>query len=135
MRTGCFVRLKELAPDEYPVAISRGVPKWYDGRRELASAPTWKMLKMVNEEYEECMTRQLELLDPLEMAESLGEHAVLLCWEVPFKLCHRRRIAEWLEQATGLVIPEVGFSREETMSYADMHLKIKPTPYRTLPML
>ena len=120
MRTTCFARLKQIDPAEVAVAIAVGIPKWYTGRRELALAPTRAMLKMRHEEYAACMERQLAALDPVALAESLGENAVLLCWEAPFKLCHRRRIAEWLEEATGLVIPEVGFSRQETIAYAAM---------------
>ncbi|HET6494568.1 MAG TPA: hypothetical protein VFH61_04280 [Thermoleophilia bacterium] len=134
MRTGYFAALKKLEPHEEPVAIAVGVPRWYKGRRLLALAPTRAMLKMNHEQYAAEMDAMLAKLDPLEIAEELGPNAVLLCWERPFELCHRRRIAEWLEAATGQEIPEVGFTRQETRAYAEMDPPKPKAPRRRSPM-
>lgn len=38
----------------------------------------------------------LDKLNPEKVYHDLGQDAVILCWEKPGKLCHRRLIAEWL---------------------------------------
>jgi hypothetical protein len=88
------------------------------------------MLKMPDEEFEPLMRAILAALDPHEVAERLGPHAVLLCWEKPFQLCHRRMVAEWLEEALGLEIPELGYSRAATPAYATM----RPKPRAARPL-
>jgi hypothetical protein len=50
----------------------------------------------------------------------LGENAVLLCWEKPWDACHRCLVAEWLEAALGLEIPEHGFDRIAYSAYDEM---------------
>ena len=42
--------------------------------------------------------KQLDSLDAKQVAEELGPDAILLCWESFNVLCHRRLVAEWLEQ-------------------------------------
>jgi hypothetical protein len=103
------------------VAIARGVPRWYTGRRYMALAPTWDMIKNMNPlEYNEAFDKMLSRLDAAKVYEDLGDGAILLCWEKPGDYCHRRRVAEWLEEELGVVIPEFGFSREDTVSYEKM---------------
>jgi len=120
MQTSCFSRLKLITPPAYPVAISVGLPPWYRGDARPELAPTRAMLKLSHEEYEPRMRAILAKLDPAQIYRLLGAEAVLLCWEKPFLLCHRRMVAEWLEDALGLVIPELGYSREATPAYALM---------------
>jgi len=120
MQTSCFSRLKLITPPARPVAICVGLPRWYKGDARQEMAPTRAMLKMPHEEYEPLMRAILAALDPAQVYGWLGPDAVLLCWEKPFALCHRRMVAEWLEDALGLVIPELGYSREATPAYAMM---------------
>jgi hypothetical protein len=107
--------------DPMAVAISRGLPRWYKftGRRVLELAPTTAMLKMSLADYNREYDRILAGLDPKRIAETLGEGAIMLCFEPPGVLCHRRRVAEWLEDALGIVVPEFGMRREEVLPYAD----------------
>lgn len=48
----------------------------------------------------------LDKLDPFEVAVTLGEGAVLLCWEGSAKFCHRHEIANWLN-SNGIVCEEL----------------------------
>ncbi|MCL6442574.1 MAG: DUF488 domain-containing protein, partial [Alicyclobacillus sp.] len=49
--------------------------------------------------------------------EELGENAVLLCYEKHNDWCHRRMVADWFEKELGVVVPELGFDRSETLPY------------------
>lgn len=121
MFTSCFARLKKLPAGLRPVAISIGIPGWYRRDRELRLAPTRAMLKMSNDQYDPRYDRQLRSLNPRELYESLGENAVLLCWEAPGIDCHRRNVAEWFEFHLGVVVPELGFGRAETRHQSTAH--------------
>ena len=90
------------------VAISRGIPKWYEGRRYLPLAPPWDLLKVKDAQlyYQLYHEQVLSRLDPHQVYADLGPEAILLCWESPGKFCHRRIVAEWLETALGIKIEE-----------------------------
>jgi hypothetical protein len=110
--TSCFSRLKLLPAGLVPVAISRGVPCWYRGRRELRLAPDRSMLKAPADEFDRYYDALLAQLDPREVFAALGPGAVLLCWEKPGKPCHRRSVAEWLFAHLGVVVLEWGVPSE-----------------------
>lgn len=93
------------------VAISLDVPRGFQCERYPLLAPTRAMISLSHEcrtdEYTEQYTSQvLSHLDAQKVYEEL-DGAVLLCWETAGKFCHRRLVAEWLEQATGEVVPEL----------------------------
>jgi len=48
----------------------------------------------------------LDRLDPRLIYDSL-EESILLCWEPPGVFCHRRIVAEWLEQHLAIKVPEL----------------------------
>jgi hypothetical protein len=107
-----FGGLARIPRDLTPVSIARGAPKWFTGRVYLPLAPTWAMLKMTRPDYDRAYDALLAGLDPDQVAKDLGDGAVLLCWERPnIEACHRRRVAEFLEDALRLVVPEWGFPR------------------------
>jgi hypothetical protein len=118
--TSNFASLRRLPKDYLPVSISRGRPKWYHGRGLDCLAPTWQMLRMSKVEYDRHYMQLLGGLDPQAVVDRLADNSVLLCWEQPGISCHRRLVAEWLEQGTKLVIPEWGYHRDATMKYEDM---------------
>lgn len=91
------------------VGISQGVPKWFQGDVFKALAPTWEMVRLQDmEKYTRLYEREiLARLNPLKLAESL-DNTILLCWEKPGEFCHRRLVAEWLETAAGIAVPEFG---------------------------
>ena len=118
------------------MAISQGVPRFYRVKRYLPLAPPRWLLKakdpeLFNREYR----NQLELLDAKQVAEELGPNAILLCWESFNVRCHRRLVAEWLEEKLGIVVPELGHERAESISFSAQPSKWdgKPTPAQ-LPM-
>ncbi len=100
--TSCF-RLAGREPNA--VAISRGIPRGWRGRRRLDLAPTWAMLKMTPEDYRREYDLILARLDPALVADDL-DGAILLCWEQPGVRCHRRYVAAWLRDALGADVPE-----------------------------
>ncbi|HEC91770.1 MAG TPA: hypothetical protein ENI51_02060 [Candidatus Atribacteria bacterium] len=91
------------------VAISRTVPKWYKGRRYLKLAPPWWLIKIKNpQKFIEFYYRYvLNRLDPNTVYAELGQDAILLCWEEPGEFCHRRIVAQWLEEKLNIKIPEL----------------------------
>jgi hypothetical protein len=68
------------------------------------------MFDLTAAEFDRTFAAILAQLNPQEIADALGANAVLLCWERPNARCHRRMVAEWLERALGVEIPEIGFS-------------------------
>jgi len=91
------------------VAISQGVPPFYQGARYEPLAPPWWLISIKDpveyrQKYEEAV---LAKLDPAKVFKDLGEGSILLCWEKEPDGCHRRIVAEWLENALGVDIPEL----------------------------
>jgi hypothetical protein len=86
------------------------------------------MLTMDRGEYDRYFEDMLLQLNPAELFESLGESAVLLCWESPNVWCHRRRVAEWFESSLGVIVGEYGFAHDSLLPYRD--LPEKPTRRR-----
>lgn len=120
MYTSHFGNLKNIPAELQPVGIARGTPRGFRGRSLKTLAPTWAMLKLSREEYDDQFDAILEKLDAQEVFDELGENAVLLCWEAAGFWCHRRRVAEWLETALGISIPELGFARDECAPYREL---------------
>jgi hypothetical protein len=118
--TSFFGNLANIPADLRPVGIARGTPRWYKGASDKRLAPTWAMLKMSRPDYDAAMVAILDRLDPRELYESLGANAVLLCWEKPNLWCHRRLVAERLEQALGIEVPELGLPRCEVLPYHEL---------------
>jgi hypothetical protein len=94
------------------VSIARS-SRWFKRRRYPQLAPsrdlfTKYLAGMVDEtEYAiEYRRVVLDKLDPVKVVEELCSDAVLLCWEAPGKLWHRRLVAAWLEEALGIEVPE-----------------------------
>ena len=80
-----------------PVAVSRGKPKNFNGRYIDSLAPSWAMLKMDSDEYDELYQRILDRNDADDIVRWLGNKDVALCcWEKNPNDCHRSKIAKWL---------------------------------------
>jgi hypothetical protein len=106
------------------VAISRGVPRSYKGRRYMALAPSRQLLNAKNSElFDREFRKQLDSLDAKRVAEELGTSAILLCWESFNVRCHRRLVAEWLEEKLGIVVPELGHGRAESVPFSEQRSK------------
>ena len=101
--------------DPKAVSISLYPPRGWSGRRYKALAPTKQMLKMGEAEYRAAYQTILDRLDPRKVYQELGEDAILLCFEKPGEFCHRRLVAEWLEKALGVEIPEWEEKKEASL--------------------
>jgi hypothetical protein len=75
---------------------------------------------MTKADYDARFAELLAQLDPAEIYQTLGENAVLLCWEKPGDACHRRLVAEWIEQHLGVEVPEYEFARTACPAYDEM---------------
>jgi hypothetical protein len=92
----------------------RGTPVGFRVYPDLAPGPWFKTVDRV--EYERLYALQLANLDPHQVLVDLQELAggaepVLLCWERPpfsaTNFCHRRLVAGWLQEHTGIAVPEL----------------------------
>ena len=136
MFTSCYSRLKQIPADLEPVAVSKGVPVWFQGRREPRLAPTSAMHSMSLPDmvatYRAYLTEIERAGHAQGLAESLGPRAVLLCWEPPGFACHRRIAAEWLEKLFKVEVAELGFPRPLLLSFDDLPIH-KYTPVGDYP--
>lgn len=146
MMTSNLHNLNQLAPPMSPVWIARGHPRckggWQarlpagvTGRADMRLAPTWAMLKGHIEDYHRDFAKILAALDPAAVYRELGENAVLLCFCEQGCLCHRRIVAEWLEHALGVMVPELGERRDETHVHTTSHYPFFTPPERKLRMI
>ena len=65
----------------------------------------------------------LKKLDPKQVYDSLGNNAVLLCFEKPTEFCHRFLVAGWLEMNLDVKIDEFGFENDKTVQENKANLK------------
>lgn len=122
--TSYYANLKNLPPSMARVRISIGSPRWMPAgtitHTELRLAPTRDMLKLTAAEYDEKFAAILAKLDPQEIYNSLPDECALLCFEKPNECCHRRWVAEWLEEGLGIEVCEWGFPRHTTLRYKEL---------------
>lgn len=141
MKTSYYAKLKNIDTTKYlPIAISgdEGKLVGFQGRAERKLSPYsfFKSWKARENEIEEMKTeiseaeyltlkeenqneyidkfynKVLKSLNPKEIYNSLGENAVLLCFEKPTDFCHRFLVAGWLEINLGIEIVEFGFEND-----------------------
>ncbi len=112
--TSYFGNLRNL-PKERVIAISRGVPKGFDGPKAIYLAPPWELIKDMDRTHftEEYRKRVLARVDPVKLLKNLDNY-ILLCWEAPGAFCHRRVLADWVKEKTGIEIPEWENPKKET---------------------
>ena len=92
------------------VAISRGIPRGWQGRRCKALAPPRDLIKIMEPERFIPLYRAqvLDKLDPMKVIRDLGgDNFIFLCWEPPGEFCHRRVVAAWMRKQTGVLIEEL----------------------------
>ncbi len=98
------------------IGISLVVPEWYEGARRLDLAPSSDMLFSIKRDKKGYNQRKyvrdyIDLLHernikPQELIDSLEDGSILLCYESPNEFCHRRVLADWIEDHTGFKIEE-----------------------------
>jgi hypothetical protein len=96
-----------LKSDPRLISIALKTPEWFQGRHYPALAPREDMLHLEEADYRREYQKILDCLDPRQVYEDLGPDAVLLCWEPAGAFCHRRLVAEWLEEHLGVQVPEL----------------------------
>jgi uncharacterized protein YeaO (DUF488 family) len=120
--TSCFALIPKLPPDMFKVSISLFTSQWakVDGYFRCLN-PTEQLLKeaksgaiYINEAMEKYRNEILSKQSPIKVYEELIEmlnksnkhHLALLCYEKPGDPCHRRFVAEWLEEGNDISVPE-----------------------------
>lgn len=94
------------------VAISIRPPYWYKGKDYLDLAPTWDIVLGVKDgtvtqgEYIDVYNQILSKLDPQQVANELGDGAIMLCYESPNDFCHRHLVSQWMRDA-GIDVKEL----------------------------
>lgn len=123
MRTSYFSKAKELeeSGEKNLVSIAGKSPEWYSGNKYGKLAPKyewwrqWHDGNLTNDEYTTLYRETvLDQLNPQEVADELGDNAILLCWEAPGKFCHRHIVAEWLNR-NGIKTEEVDFREQQNL--------------------
>ena len=113
--TSYFAREKTLTDAGLvTIGISIWPPKFYRGMHYPKLAPKAYMMKreITDEEYTVMYRRDvLGRLRPEVVVREIeeltrGRDAALLCFEKPGDFCHRRLVAQWLTEETGLVVDE-----------------------------
>lgn len=90
---------------------------------ELISAVKWDTDRITQDEY---AVRYIELLKergntPQQIIESFSDGTIFLCYEDPGEFCHRRVLADWIEEETGMFLPEW---RSDKEIKSDEHNKV-----------
>jgi Protein of unknown function, DUF488 len=98
-----------------PVGITVALPRWFAHGVEVWQTPApFGLLDVTDEgEFRRRYRHRLHRLTPKvlgELRDLVETYApaplVLLCYEPPGAWCHRVLLAEWLQEKTGLLVPE-----------------------------
>ena len=97
------------------VAVSLNSPDFYKGRSFPALFPTWDLImqhkngKSTDEQYTEQYKQLLSDRDvtPESIYNELPDGAVLLCYEKSGDFCHRRILAEMIEESYNIEMLEI----------------------------
>ena len=108
------------------ISISKKPPDYFSGEHLESLAPTWDMIQRIKTgggDQVEYTRRYLQLLkdrniDPQTVAD-LPDGTILLCYESPQDFCHRHLLAQWVENHTGVIIPEWKNEKEQKKADQD----------------
>lgn len=101
-----------------PLSIAGKAPKWYNGNEYKMLAPTYNILmdyknKDINE-HEYTIRFYYEVLykyNPGDLLKALinqfGNNVTLMCYEKPGEFCHRRLVANYINESLNLNISEL----------------------------
>lgn len=100
--------------NEKSVSISASAPDYFKGPRMAELTPSWDLLNSFKEgninqvEYGELYIELLKSRDltAQKIYDSIHDETILLCYEKAGEFCHRRVLAEWLEDELGVEIKE-----------------------------
>lgn len=131
--TSYFGNLRRLHQEGIvPISIARWNPKWFEGISYKVVAPLPEMLRndITEDQYKEQYRRKvLNRVDQSSFLKDLktltrGRDCALLCYEKPGDFCHRRLLADWMLETTGLEIPEFGYEKIEDKNPQVMQLTL-----------
>jgi hypothetical protein len=120
--TSYFARVKEIQKDGLlPVGIAVNPPSWYTGAKLPYLAPRIEMLNIKNtEKYKVEFNKILSNKNPQKVKvdiETLQNYfktdVVLLCFEKDWNTCHRKMVAEWLNQKLAWNVTEWNVKEEK----------------------
>lgn len=108
--TGYYSKLKRYIDFQYtPVSISLSTPASVSLKLPELNPP-YKLLQLYKsnsisvdnyvELYIEYVLTPLSLSDIFNKITSISSNVVLLCYETPFKFCHRHIVSHWLSNYT-----------------------------------
>lgn len=104
---------KKIQKDPNAVSIARYAPRfWGEGRRFIQLAPSKELLNEIHnglpfDEYK--LRYRKEVLDKLKVADVYSQlrDSILVCWEKEPEKCHRRIVAEWIENELSVPVTEI----------------------------
>ena len=93
-------------------------PKWEFVLDQIKGTTTWD--DYVNR-YMELITKERKL-NAHQIVDVLPDGAILLCYEKSEEMgeCHRRLFAQWIQDETGLFIPELDWEEPKPPSPAEL---------------
>lgn len=110
--------------------ISRTIPSFISDTivsiQELY--PTWDMInnKHDNETFTTLYNKEvLSKINAFELIKHLkttNDKIALLCWETPNKFCHRRIVATWISNTTGIVVKEFTLPKKQKVVFTGFNL-------------
>lgn len=111
--TSYFGNIKNIPKDYTTIAISRTVPAWYFGLRDIELAPSKAtVMEYKNtQNFEDLVINYGYKLMQIDFSKRLEDwktkNVVLLCWESKHNQCHRSVLAEWLNWKYNVEIKEL----------------------------
>jgi uncharacterized protein YeaO (DUF488 family) len=127
--TSYFAFIPKLPVDMLKISISLFTPSWAQVDGYFTSLnPTEQLLREaktgaipVDEAMKKYRDEILNKLSPVKIYEELIEmlntsgkrDLTLLCYEKPGETCHRRFVAEWLENGNNISVPEFVLAKKQ----------------------
>jgi uncharacterized protein (DUF488 family) len=112
--TGNFANVKKYeARGLYPVSIALSA-RYFSGDKFPQLAPAYSFMKEEEKEYtKQYKSVVLSRITPqfvfnILLQKGGGRDVVLLCHEKQGEFCHRRLVAQWLEENLSIQVPELG---------------------------
>ena len=123
--TSYFAKAEQIRKDEkFPISIARFNPKFFQGSSYQMLAPYSNMLRMEWEDYLPLFDKILAKTTPNQCLSDLermsqGKDIVMLCYEKDHNDCHRKIVADWMNEA--------GYDVEELYKIEEV-IKKEPPP-------
>ena len=114
--TSNYASIKKFTNKDYIfIGISGTVPDWFKEERLLILAPTWSLVRdykageITEAQYRKEFIALLKRrnINFKHVVKELKNNSVLLCYEKAGEFCHRRIVAQLIEQKTGIIVKEL----------------------------